>query len=142
MNEGRTDHEVLDGSPVVTNFNGVRYVWRQQMRREQRRVRSRLMEITARISLYMSGNDADKLTVSIDAVNMILDLAEDYCPEMATDIDNIEDSIRDEGLTAVAELITGVYQPLFDAWLKPWIKVGGEDAGGKSQSIKKRKPTK
>jgi hypothetical protein len=133
MIEGKTDHEVLDGSPVVTTFNGKRYVWRQQMRREQRQVRSRLVAITSAISTFQGGTDGQKIAMSIDAVNMILDLAEDYCPEMARDIDDIEQAVCKNGIAGVTSIITDVYQPLFEAWLAPWLRVDSEDAGGKPQ---------
>lgn len=133
MTEGKTDHEILDGSPVVTTFNGKRYVWRQQMRREQRNVRSRLMDIAVHVAPIMSAPDIAKAALSIDAVNMILNLAEDYCPEMLAKIDLIEDSIRRDGLAGTLGIIEGVYQPLVEAWLEPWLRPDGEDDTGKPQ---------
>ena len=131
MTEGKTDANILDGCPLTTTFNDVVYTWRERPRREQRKARSRLMEIVTLCGAGMQGDDMAKASISIDAINAILEFGEDFNEDFAKDIDAIEAHIKANGLVCAMALISDVFTPLFEAWLKPWISVDGADDTGK-----------
>lgn len=144
MTEGRTDKEILDGSPVVTTLDGVRYVWRQRPRREQRKLRDDLLDITVNMAMINDKKtpDQDRVRFIVSTINDIVDLCDEYGPD-DMDGDEVESYVRDNGRDGFQSLINDVYMVLFDAWLKPWMDFGGEETEKKPKPrTRKRKTTK
>jgi hypothetical protein len=123
----KTDQEILDGSKVITEFNGSDYVWKPQARRKQRQIRSRLMDIAGQLFNAVSATETGKAQFSIDGVNQVLDFCEDYNEGMARDMDHIELYLKSNPSTGFSDLIDSVYMPLFNEWLKPWITEDEDD---------------
>ncbi len=121
----KTDSEILNGSSVLTEFNGTEYKWDTQPRKIQRQIRSRLMDIAMQIFDAMGVGDSGKARFSIDGVNSMLDFCEDYHVGMKRDMDRIESYLKSKGAEGFSDIIDGVYMPLFNDWLEPWIT--GED---------------
>ena len=132
--EGKTDAHVLDGSPVTVSFAGREYVWRQKPRREQRKIRNRLADIAGLVVRVSQADTGGQLAHSVECVNEIIEFCEDNHPEMSDDMDSIESHIRKTGMIGVQELISGVYNPLFEAWLKPWLS-GDDDEPAQKKRI-------
>ena len=126
----KTDAEILDGSKVITEFNGCEYLWKPQARRKQRQIRSRLMDIAGQIFNVVSASETGKAQFSVDGVNQVLDFCEDYHEGMERDMDRIELYLKANTSTGFSELIEGVYMPLFNDWLKPWITDGDDSDDG------------
>jgi len=121
MNTERTDAQILDGSPVVTKFNGKKYVWHQKPRREQRKIRTELLKIAGMLFSIDGMGDIDKAMCSLVSVNAILDFCEDNNPDMLSDIDEIETYIKTSGAHSFVELLQDVYMVLYQEWLDPWL---------------------
>lgn len=137
----RSDRDILNGSPVIVEFNGVEYKWTQSPRREQARIREELGEVLCVLSVIDGEVTIGAGMAALKAVNAILAFCEDNHEGMRGDIDDIEDYIKANGLDAMAELITDVYTPLFNEWLKPWLEGSGK-AKKKTRNTLNRKSTK
>lgn len=133
---GKSDAEILDGSPFVVTFNDVDYEWRQHPRKVQRKIRAKLMGATAILAEMEHVSDAKRGVMAVDFINELLEICEDYCLEMAADIDSIEEHIRLSGSDSVTMVLTDIYQPLFENWLNPWL-----DDGTKKKPKAKKKST-
>ena len=144
---GKSDLEVLDGSPFVVTLNGVDYEWRQHPRNVQRKARARLMGLTVFFESANSEKDeAKKSAIAIDALSQFIDFCDEYCPDMADDIDNIERYVIGSGIEGFSEFVVGVYVKVVEEWLAPWVS-GGDDTGKKpktssAKSTAKRNTTK
>lgn len=121
MNTERTDAQILDGSKVITKFNGQSYVWIQKPRRQQRQIRTELMKIAGMLFTIEGMGDIDKGMCSLEAINAILEFCEDNHPGMLADIDKIEDYIKTSGSNSFVELLNDVYLVLYQEWLEPWL---------------------
>ena len=121
MNTERTDAEILAGSKVITKFNGKSYAWIQKPRREQRQIRTQIMDIAGMIFTIEGMGDVDKAMFSLKAVNAILEFCEDNNPDMLADIDEIETYIKTSGANSFVELLNDVYMVLYQEWLDPWL---------------------
>ena len=143
---GKSDLEVLDGSPFVVTLDGVDYEWRQHPRNIQRRARAKLMHVAGSLARVSSATeDVERGALAFDAVTDICEFCEEYNPAMASDMDAIEAYILKRGVDSFEEIIANVFQPVFDEWLEPWIS-GGDDTGKKRKqsatSIKRQNITK
>lgn len=128
---GKTDAEILDGSPFVVTFNGVDYEWRQHPRNVQRRARGKLMHVAGSLANVANATeDLERGALAFDAVSDVLEFCEEYNPAMKADMDSIDAYIMKRGVESFEEIISDVFQPIFDEWLKPWID-GGDDTGKK-----------
>jgi len=126
MNTERTDADILNGSPVVTKFNGRKYVWVQKPRRQQRQIRTELLKIASLLFDVDNMGDVDKAICSLEVVNSILEFCEDNHPDMLADIDDIETYIKTSGANSFTELIKDVYIVLYKEWLEPWLSGDSE----------------
>jgi hypothetical protein len=137
----RSDAEIMDGSPITTTFNGIDYVWRQHPRREQRKIRERLLGIAGILYGVDAKSEMDQAACSLESVNAILEFCEDYNGDMLDDIDDIENYIQTSGAHSFVELVQNVYIVLYEAWLAPWIE-GDPKKKTKRANTAKAKPTK
>lgn len=136
-----SDQEILAGSPVETTFAGKTYIWTQSGRREQREIRSALANVVALVmGAEAMGENAGVIPTSINAINALINFCEDYHDGMAADMDDIESHLLHSGSESWLELIEGVYNPLYKAWLEPYF-VGSKGARKKPVS-KKKKPVR
>ena len=121
MGQKRTDAEILDNTPLIIRFNEIDYEWVQRPRREQRKIRSRLLDIGVLIYGVEGKVATEQAVVSLEAVNAILEFCEDFNDDMLEDIDDIEAYIKSNGALGFGSLFSDVFQPIFEAWLEPWL---------------------
>jgi hypothetical protein len=140
MGQKRTDADILDNAPLVIRFNEIDYEWVQRPRREQRKIRSRLLDIGVLIYGVEGKVETEQAVVSLDAINAILEFCEDYNDDMLNDIDDIENHIKSDGAQGFASLFNDVFQPIFEAWLEPWLT--GNTKKKKKTNTRKVKSTK
>lgn len=131
MNTERTDADILNGSKVITKFNGKSYAWIQKPRREQRQIRTQLLRIAGLLFNIDEMGDVDKAMCSLEAINTILDFCEDNNREMSADMDDIETYIKTSGANSFVELLEDVYMVLYKEWLDPWL-AGDDDTKKKN----------
>ena len=130
----KTDAEILDGSPIDITFNGTTYTWRPLNRRKQRRVRARLMGIMAIAADAQSSGEMVKASVGMEATAMVLEFCEDYHPVMAEDMDSIDDYIDSNPQEGFVSVMRDIFNPLFEAWLKPWLSMDDESGDSKKKT--------
>lgn len=125
------DSHVLDGSPVEITFAGETYQLKQKPRKQQRRIREELCDIAAILaSLNETEGDSAKLPIILRGVNRIIDFCEDHYPQMG-DVESV--ALRD-GLGGMTALIECVFNPLFEAWVSPYMPSGEEDTQKKTET--------
>jgi hypothetical protein len=78
-----------------------------------------------------------KASEGMKAVNLVLDFCEDYNLEMAGDMNAIDDYVNSDPRTAYVEIMRDVFQPLFEAWLKPWLGIADESGDSKKKTSTK-----
>jgi len=138
----KTDAEILDGSPIDITFNGKTYTWRQLSRRKQRRARAALMEIAAIAGEAQGSGDMIKASAGMLVTSMVLEFCEDYHAGMSADMDEIDEYVENNPKDGFGSVMTDVYQPLFDAWLAPWLASTDDTDDDDDDDAKKNKSTK
>ena len=53
---------------------------------------------------------------------------------MAEDMDSIDDYIDSNPQEGFVSVMQDIFNPLFDAWLKPWLSMDDESGGGKKKT--------
>jgi hypothetical protein len=137
----KTDAEILDGSPIDITFNGKTYTWRPLNRRKQRRVRVDLIKIAGVAVDAQKGSDMVLASAAMEVTAMVQDFCEDYNPEMKSDSDDIDAYIQSNPEVGFGEVMSDIFQPLFDAWVLPWMSTDEPDSKKKT-STKSPRSTK
>ena len=136
----KTDAEILDGSPIDITFNGTTYTWRPLNRRKQRRVRAELMAILAVVSDAQGEGEMMQASEGMKATAMILEFCEDHHAGVAAEMESIDDYIDSNPKDGFMSVMTDIYQPIVDAWLKPWLTNLDDESGGGKKKTNTKSP--